>query len=313
MAKKSSFTLATLNVHSFSHPLDYKDNSRDLAELLRPLDLDLLALNEIGNDQQWTRFCELLSLPHHVYGAARDRYFGNGFASRYPIESHSNTQSTGTAYAEKRSLLHCRLGGEHPFAAQRTFAVTHLDHRIEEARVKQLEDFQPVENKIDILMGDLNALTRDDYSEEYFRRTVSDVREQSSWESPRFEVTGLLAERWNFRDAFKASHPHLQDEKISTCRFNTRIDYIFLRPREDERWTLRDCYILPTKGATDHNAVVARFERQWESSLFSLNESLITVADEERRKEFYKKGSKLKVAIFVQFLAFAGSPSPETR
>ena len=166
--------------------------------------------------------------------------------------------------AEGRSFLQCRLAGEHPFVRDRTFAVTHLDHLNEDVRLQQLKLFNPVAKNIDVLMGDMNALTREDYSEEYYQTKIVDVRQRSSWESARFDLAEVLTKEWRFRDAFREMHRDLRDERISTCRFGSRIDYIYLRRRregeDDDRWVLTECDILATNGATDHNAVVARFE-----------------------------------------------------
>lgn len=264
METKQRFRLATINVHSFLTPSTYADNSRPLAQLLRPLDLDLLAANEVPDYPSWTKFCDLLSLPHRVFGIAENRFLGNGIASRYPIESSSNDRSTGMFRAEGRSLLQCRLGGEHPFVRDRTFAVTHLDHRDEDVRLHQLKLFNPVAKNIDVLMGDMNALTREDYSDDFYQTKIVDVRQRSSWEPARFDLTDLLTKDWMFRDAFREMHRDLRDDQVSTCRFASRIDYIYLRQRredeDDDRWVLTECDILPANEATDHNAIVAQFE-----------------------------------------------------
>ncbi|CAF4657417.1 unnamed protein product, partial [Rotaria magnacalcarata] len=59
-----------------------------------------------------------------------------------------------------RAMLRCRLGGDHPFVQNRKFAVTHLDHLDEDERLKQINAFSPLSYNINILLGDMNALTR---------------------------------------------------------------------------------------------------------------------------------------------------------
>ncbi|CAF5147233.1 unnamed protein product, partial [Rotaria sp. Silwood1] len=54
----------------------------------------------------------------------------------------------------------------------------------------------------------------------------------------------------------------LKNEQVSTCSYGTRIDYIYLRPRNDDQWILTKCSIIDTQGVTDHNAVFAEFEQQ---------------------------------------------------
>jgi hypothetical protein len=110
-------------------------------------------------------------------------------------------------------------------------------------------------------MGDMNALTRDDYSDEYFNEIVLGKREKSKWEKPYFDLTKLITHEWNYQDAFKQINPKLKDEQVETCSYGTRIYYIYVNPRVNDQWTLTKCSIIDTKGATDHNAVFAEFKQ----------------------------------------------------
>ena len=256
-----TFRLATLNIHQFNRPGDFNSNFDDLIKLLRPLHLDLLAVQETLSNSQWGNFCQRLSLPHHIYGRCSDYHYGNGIASRFPIVEHSNEQRSFDTFGEVRSMLNCTLDGDqHPFLRDRRFAVTHLDHRDENARLDQLRRFDPLAKNVDVLMGDFNALTRDDYTNEYFQKQIVEVRKASHWEAAHFDVTDLVRRTWGYQDALTMLHPRMKDEQLSTCRFHTRIDYIYLRPRANDQWRLRECFIHDTGGATDHQAVVATFE-----------------------------------------------------
>jgi len=161
-----------------------------------------------------------------------------------------------------RSILQCSLDSDHPFIQNRLFAVTHLDHINEDDRLKQMKEFNPYKKNIDILMGDMNSLTRDDYSDNYYRHTVFGKREKSGWEKPRFDLTKLITDEWDYQDAFKLINPQVKDEQIATCDYGTRIDYIYVHPRLNDQWTLTKCQIIDTKGATDHNAVLAEFTQK---------------------------------------------------
>ena len=258
-----TFRLATINVHSFNHPSTYEDNTEALVEILTPLELDLIAVQEVPGGTKWSTFCDLLAFPHRVLGSNEEQYYLNGIASRYPIKTHWNQQvDDKQGGAERRSLLSCSLDSDHPFTRNRLFAVTHLDHMNESARLFQMLKFNPLEQMVDILMGDMNALTREDYSDHYFEQSVVRVRKSSAWERPMFDVTQLITGRWSYQDAFKQINPHLRDEQTTTCRFGTRVDYIYLRPRADDSWTLKECSIINTQDATDHNIVLAQFEEK---------------------------------------------------
>ena len=255
-----TFRLATINVHSFSSPKTHKNNIDDLVSILNPLDLDLIVVQEIQNNKKWEKFCQLLSLPHFVYGSSEGDYFGNGIASRYPIRSYSNQRSTFFCRSGTRSLLHCCLDGDHSFIKDRIFGVTHLDPHDEDDRLKQINEFNLHSQNIDILMGDMNALTREDYSDEYFKKNIFEKREKSAWEKPRFDLTKLITQDWNYQDALKLINPQLKDEQISTCDYGTRIDYIYVHPRVIDQWILSECSIIDTKEVTDHNVILAEFK-----------------------------------------------------
>ncbi len=105
----------------------------------------------------------------------------------------------------------------------------------------------------------MNALTREDYSDHYYRHMVVEKRDKSGWEKPRFDLTKLIRDEWNYQDAFKLTNPEKKDFQVVTCDYGTRIDYIYFHPRINDQWTLTKCQIIDTKGATDHNAVFAEF------------------------------------------------------
>jgi endonuclease/exonuclease/phosphatase family metal-dependent hydrolase len=152
----STFRLATLNVHSFLNSYSFIDGNESslLASILQPFNLDLIAVQEIQNNDEWKKFCLDLSFPYSTYGECNGDSFGNGIASRYPIVSPVNQQSL--IKSERRSLLQCRLDGDHPFIQNRVFAVTHLDHLNEDDRLKQIKGFDSFHDTVDILMGDMN-------------------------------------------------------------------------------------------------------------------------------------------------------------
>jgi exonuclease III len=257
----TTFRLATINVHSFQSR-SHKNNVDDLVTILNPLNLDLLAVEEVCNDNNWSNFCQNLSLKSFIFEASYGKYHGNGIASRHLIQSSSNQRASFSCPGGIRSFLQCSLDGDHPFIQNRLFAVTHLDHLNEDNRLKQIYEFKPQKKNIDILMGDMNALTRDDYSDHYYRDIVVGKREISGWEKPRFDLTKLIRDEWGYEDAFRSFNPQLKDEQVVTCDYGTRIDYIYVHPRIYDQWKLTKCEIIDTKGATDHNAIFAEFTQK---------------------------------------------------
>ncbi len=115
----------------------------------------------------------------------------------------------------------------------------HLDHRVEparmneirkiEARLKPLFDAQAAQ----IWTGDYNSLTKEDYSEAEWE-AVAEVRKRNSWEPPKTIVTSYM-KLMGFKDAWTmAGRPGA----ISTCRFNTHIDYVFLNKEMETLYEL---------------------------------------------------------------------------
>lgn len=100
--------------------------------------------------------------------------------------------------------------------------VTHLDHKTEEERMKELNVLYSriPSNKNCILMGDFNSLTKEDYDDEELAN-ITLVRQNDNWELPKFDVTDSLK-----NNAFIDT---LCDNVVPTSRFNTRIDYIFIK------------------------------------------------------------------------------------
>ncbi|CAF0849712.1 unnamed protein product [Adineta steineri] len=252
----TTLRLAAINVHSFCKPLYVSNNISELISILQPLNLDVIAVQEMQNNDKWKEFCQRLSLPYSAYGP-EDGAFCNGIASRYAIHSYSVQKTNFFCKGGVRSILQCCLDG----VENLTFAITHLDHLDEDTRIQQIKQFNPYEHNVDILIGDMNALTREDYSDNYYQDIVVAKRKKSNWETPHFDLTQLITHEWNYQDAFKTINPTFKDEQIATCAYGTRIDYIYIHPRINNHWNLTSCSIIDTKGATDHNVVFAEFKQ----------------------------------------------------
>jgi endonuclease/exonuclease/phosphatase family metal-dependent hydrolase len=107
-----------------------------------------------------------------------------------------------------------------------------------------------------IYAGDFNSLMRIDYDDATWAQ-IGQIRQQNRWEGCREEVTAMVT----------AAEGRLQDAKtpttfrgnLSTCRFGTRIDYIFITDS-----LFKYCKRLvqvPTEEISDHNLVVCEINR----------------------------------------------------
>jgi hypothetical protein len=105
-----TFRLATLNVHLFQSSLFFHNNIFDLVSILEPLNLDLIAVQEIRNNREWKPFFTDLSFQYSIYEECHKDLFGTSIASRYPIASSFHIASTPCS-GEMKCLLQCSLDG----------------------------------------------------------------------------------------------------------------------------------------------------------------------------------------------------------
>ncbi len=137
---------------------------------------------------------------------------------------------------------------DHPFTNDNDITIysLHLNPSDEEKRLLELKNFQ---NHISahgtqIVMGDFNAICADgtDYSLEYMSK-ISAVREQNNKELPRGDVYKWMQDS-QYKDVFRECNPNDQDAYISTCRFATRIDYIWQKGELKDDWRLSSSRII---------------------------------------------------------------------
>lgn len=271
MASRSTgleFRILTINVFSFTNPKNGSTNVNELAKILKPLHLDLLCMQEAIDTTDLSSLQEQLSLPYKIFAPSFSNTQGNAAISKYPFQSHVNTFTTYHAIGGRRSVLEFRLDGDHPFLKNRLFAVTHLDHLDENDRVAQIKSFNLDTRGISVLIGDMNSLTRSDYTDSYYEKAVYQRRKQVGWELPQFLVTDILKYELGYEDIFQMLNPNLKDSKVVTCEYGTRIDYIFFRRLEEDNWSPKTSSIIDVKGATDHQGVLAVFQdNQWRSNV----------------------------------------------
>lgn len=130
----------------------------------------------------------------------------------------------------------------------------------EETRLEQLESLAGSIDKArpHIVCGDFNSLLEEDYTPGYLE-DISRVRRAGNWEEPRFEVTRRMLQL-GYCDVFARLNPKSRDRKRASCRFGTRIDYIWMCPRlvEFVDWEQTKAALSGTPQLSDHRAVVLK-------------------------------------------------------
>lgn len=182
--------IATYNIHGWRTATD-EPNLDLIAQLLRDIDADIVALNEVfyprqvagSSEPALSALAERLGM-HYVFGPClrwpaqnnmpADAY-GNALLSRHPIiasAAHHLTPKEAAQQAiladkEQRGLLEARI--LLPDDSTFTVYVTHLDHTDEEARLVQLRSLRTWtvrdRSRPHVVMGDFNAVSPWDLSE----------------------------------------------------------------------------------------------------------------------------------------------------
>ena len=111
--------------------------------------------------------------------------------------------------------------------------VLHLDHRKETTRLQELRTIQRDFAKQDIpfpdlIMGDFNALTANDYTQAEWN-AIAQARRRNGWELPVSDVTTFVTQSLGLTDAYQAEAEAAAAGPKGTSRFDTRIDYVFFR------------------------------------------------------------------------------------
>jgi endonuclease/exonuclease/phosphatase family metal-dependent hydrolase len=79
--KLTTFRSATINVHTFRRPSNRTINIDNLVTILKPLNLNLIAVQEVQNNYRWKKFCQDMSLPYSAYGENAGNIADNAIAS----------------------------------------------------------------------------------------------------------------------------------------------------------------------------------------------------------------------------------------
>ena len=106
-------------------------------------------------------------------------------------------------------------------------SVTHLDHMNEEERRIQLSHIVEILHRdrdeavggysdADLLVGDMNALTRQDYSDTQWR-ALEEVHRANGWSAPVFGCLDILTQH-SFVDCLLASREHVQQTETDACQ-----------------------------------------------------------------------------------------------
>lgn len=290
----ATLRVGSLNVHQF-----YNGHSErtfaGICDLLRLADLDLIGLQEASGALLPPLVAQLnaTNTKANTEYALAAKFGGTAIVTRLRIVrnvSAAQKKPGEGRYSCCRVLLPSSVDTseeEDALNQEEIFhiAVVHLDHRKESHRLKEIHaivhDLTETHHLplFDFWLGDFNALTASDYTQEEWN-LIAAIRSQNCWEQPVSDLTSgmtssapVLAKRnkkrkalgsLGLQDAFLSVLPHSRSGPLGTSRFDTRIDYVFYNRQRlsTAGWTIVSCQHIDCKDLSDHNLVVATFEKR---------------------------------------------------
>eukprot|EP00095_Tigriopus_kingsejongensis_P007381 maker-scaffold37_size504123-snap-gene-4.18 protein:Tk07381 transcript:maker-scaffold37_size504123-snap-gene-4.18-mRNA-1 annotation:"hypothetical protein" len=254
-AERTSHRIATFNVHSFTDAKGQR-NFRRVLELIEEHDVDILCLQETGLTdskklfQAWTK-----TSAHGLVAWNHCAILSKFHLEPYP--KPMNKIGSSTRFVIAKVLLN---------DLQSIYvSCVHLNHRREPTRMSELNEICTYGNNVQscphVMSGDFNALTLEDYPDDELLE-ICKVRSQNRWETPQRAITDKMINIGYVDAKSKATE---FSGALSTCRFNTRIDYVFINRAFDDMFTLTKLIHVDDK-ASDHNMVILEIESEKGSS-----------------------------------------------
>lgn len=211
--------LATFNIHfAIDSPINVID------QYLNRFNLDIVGLQEV-NEYHANTFRFSWNIVHIGEIA---------LLSKYPINEVSYISLDVGDLTDNRYAISGTINGL-------KVMLTHLDHRYESLRMKQIEILRPYLKNIDILLGDLNSIAYGDLSDEEIRKQNIE-RVAKGIELIHFNVTSELSKYFDIPN----SSP--------TTPYRTCVDYILFKRGLSNSQVTVDRSI--DKRISDHNLVI---------------------------------------------------------
>ena len=226
-------SIATLNIHNFCDS-EQLDSTYKLIHFFFYCQFDIIALQEVDDIN---KLKPIVGDYHYVY----NRH--NVILSKYPMEDLIQ-QKTKERYVSVVISL--------PNDNKVCVTNVHLNYKNEQIRTQEMETIQKmidpfVEQYPSILLGDFNALTKRDYANKAWHE-IYKTRKFGKWELPTHKLTDKIKKQWDDSKKYTGSPTILE-----TCRYNTRIDYIYVT---DKIHVFKYEVLQTIPHISDHNAVI---------------------------------------------------------
>ncbi|KAK8661653.1 hypothetical protein V6N13_091249 [Hibiscus sabdariffa] len=246
-------------------------NGRSIAEVLRELNADVLALQDVkANEEKGMKpLSDLASAlkMKYVFAESWAPEYGNAILSKWPIKRWTVQKIADDN--DFRNVLKATI--DVPWAGDVNFYCTQLDHLDENWRMKQIKAIIESNNSPHLLLGGLNSLNSSDYSSERWTDIVK-YYEDIGKPRPRTEVMKLLSgkEYVDSKDYAGECEPVVIIAKgqnvQGTCKYGTRVDYILASSNSPYTFVPGSYSVISSKGTSDHHIVRVDVVKESEKS-----------------------------------------------
>ncbi|KAK2646765.1 hypothetical protein Ddye_021960 [Dipteronia dyeriana] len=235
-------------------------SSRSIAEVLREVDADILALQDVKAEEAnsmkpLSDLAAALGM-NYVFAESWAPEYGNAVLSKWPIKRWKVQKIANDE--DFRNVLKATI--DVPWAGEVNFDCTQLDHLNENWRMKQISAITQSNDSPHILTGGLNSLNASDYSPERWMDIVK-YYEDIGKPTPKVEVMKLLKgiEYIDSKDFAGECEPVVIVAKgqnvQGTCKYGTRVDYILASPDSPYKFVPGSYSVISSKGTSDHHIV----------------------------------------------------------
>ncbi|XVF62715.1 hypothetical protein PTKIN_Ptkin09bG0030300 [Pterospermum kingtungense] len=235
-------------------------NGRNIAEVLREVDADILALQDVKAQEEkgMKPLSDLASAlgMKYVFAESWAPEYGNAILSKWPIKRWTVQKIADDD--DFRNVLKATI--DVPWGGEVNFYCTQLDHLDENWRMKQIKAMTESNNSPHLLLGGLNSLNGSDYSSERWTDIVK-YYEDIGKPRPRTEVMNLLRgkEYTDAKDYAGECEPVVIIAKgqnvQGTCKYGTRVDYILSSSKSPYTFVPGSYSVISSKGTSDHHIV----------------------------------------------------------
>ncbi|KAM7495945.1 hypothetical protein LguiA_020359 [Lonicera macranthoides] len=233
---------------------------RTVVELLRELDADILALQDVKAEEEkemkpLSDLAVALGM-NYVFAESWAPEYGNAIFSKWPIKRwkvHKIFEDT-----DYRNILKATI--DVPNFGEVDFHCTHLDHLDENWRMKQINSIIESNEGPHILAGGLNSLDETDYSPERWTDIVKYYEEMGK-PTPKVEVMRFLKQKQytdakDFAGECESVVMIAKGQSVQgTCKYGTRVDYVLVSPDSPYKFVPGSYSVVSSKGTSDHHIV----------------------------------------------------------